>query len=225
MDYNQYKIIEDYMLSFMNDTAHDCHHIYRVLFYALEISIDYNVDKEVLITSALLHDIGREAQYKDSSIDHAVEGAEMAFRFLASIGWQEDKANFVKECISTHRYRNDKLPSSIEAKILFDADKLDVTGAVGIARTIAYKALVSQPLYSVSDDGQVLPGNNHEELSFFMEYNYKLKNVYDKFYTKKAKVIAESRKNTSIDFYNKIYNEVYVTHKNGLEVLNEILKR
>ena len=56
-----YKKIESYMLSCINDGAHDCQHMYRVLYHALDIASNYDVDKDVLITACLLHDIGRDA--------------------------------------------------------------------------------------------------------------------------------------------------------------------
>jgi len=224
MDKAKYQIIEEYMLSCMNgsDSAHGCHHIYRVLYNALDISKDYEVDEEVLIASALLHDIGRDAQSKNSNINHAVEGAEMAYLYLITNGWSEDKANHVKNCISTHTNKEEK-PDSIEAKIIYDADKLDGIGAIGIARNIAYIGAAWHPLYSVSDNGQVLPGDNHEKDSFFKQYNYGIKKIYDKFYTIKAKEIAEKRRKTSMDFYNSLFEEVDNTHENGLAILRSVL--
>ena len=59
--------------------------------------------------------------------------ASQAYDFLLSLGWDEGGPDGCA-CILTHRYRSDRPPQSIEAKLLFDADKLDVTGAIGIAR-------------------------------------------------------------------------------------------
>lgn len=64
-------------------------------------------------------------------------------------------------------FRKDNLPQSIEAKILFDADKIDASGAIGIARTLLYKGQIPQPLYSLASDGMVLDGTNDEQESFF----------------------------------------------------------
>jgi uncharacterized protein len=55
----------------------------------------------------------------------------------------------VQHCIRAHRFRDDREPpQTLEAKILFDADKLDVLGAIGAARTIAYAVLDGQPVYA-----------------------------------------------------------------------------
>ena len=224
MEKEMYLEIEKHMLSCMNDSAHDCQHIYRVLYFALDLANEYAVDKDVLITAALLHDIGRDAQFKNPECDHAHVGADMAYDYLLGIGWNENKAAHVRDCIATHRYRNSILPESIEAKILFDADKLDAAGTMGIARTIAYQAIVSVPLYSVDEDGNVPVGGLDNEPSFFQEYTWKLKNIYDKFFTSRAKTIAEERRRASIDFYDNMYNEVRETHEKGILLLKETLK-
>ena len=215
-----YSIIEQYMLKCMNDSAHDCQHIYRVLYSVLDIANDFKeADMDVLIAASLLHDIGRDAQFRDPKCDHAVVGADMAFEFLESIGWDENKANHVKACIASHRYRSNNPPMSTEARILFDADKLDASGTLGIARTLAYNGIVSKPLYSVDNHGNVLAGDKEESPSFFKEYHWKLKKVYDKFYTDRAREIAESRRNSSLLFYENMFREVQSTHQIGIRLL------
>ena len=126
----------------------------------------------------------------------------------------------------THRFRNSNPPTNIEAKILYDADKLDATGTMGIARTLAYKGIVSEPLYYVDENGNV-PDNYSpdDKPSFFQEYNWKLKNVYDKFYTDRARMIAEERRKASVDFYENMLNEVCMTHKTGVLLLKRAIEK
>ncbi len=223
MKSDMYLEIEQYMKKCMKDSAHDTQHVYRVLYSALDIAKHFDVDTEVLITAALLHDIGREAQFKNRASDHAIIGADMAYKFLLSINWNETKSHHVKNCISTHRYRNTNPPESIEAKIIYDADKIDVIGTLGIARTLLYAGITEQPLYSVDEDGNVLDGNENEGESFFREYSYKLKNVHAGLFTERAREIAEKRLKGSIDFYEDIYSTVKDNHKNGLALLHDAL--
>lgn len=226
MNMNFYKKYEAYMLSQMNDSAHDCQHIYRVLYSALDIAEgENNVDIEVLVVACLLHDIGRKKQFENPSLCHALEGGEMAYDYLTQQGWSTNKANQVKKCIISHRYRTDNLPNSIEAKILFDADKLDVTGAMGIARSLIYKGQVNEPLYLVDDNGFVLDGTDTESPSFFQEYNFKLKNLYGRFFTKRGGEIANQRRAVAISFYENIYDEVKSTHEKGRKLLRDLLIR
>jgi len=227
MTHQEYREIESFMLSQMQDSAHDKHHIYRVLNSALDISnYETTVDLDVLIAACLLHDIGREKQFTDLSLCHAQIGGDMAYEYLINRKWDEAKAVHVKKCISSHRYRGDNPPESIEAKILFDADKLDASGAMGIARTLIYGGQVSEPLYLLDDNENIIvDGGGAEISSFFQEYNYKLKKVYSSFNTERAKAIAIERQKTAVDFYNGLFNEVSQNYKNGLERLSEVLSK
>jgi uncharacterized protein len=218
----EYEKIEKYMHLCMNDAAHDRQHVYRVLYFALDIAKTAQLDLDILTAATLLHDIGRQIQYQDSTCDHAIVGADMAYAFLVEIGWSANSANHVKACITTHRFRNSHPPLSMEAKVLFDADKLDVTGVMGIARTLLYKGLTSEPLYTVDENSNIIIGHNDTSPSFFNEYNAKLKNIYDKFHTKRASEIALERQKASIDFYESLVKEVLSNQEKGLRLLEDI---
>ena len=225
MNQDVFSLIENYMLSCMEDSAHDKEHIYRVLYNALEIAeAEDDVDYDVLIGACLLHDIGRKEQFENPSLCHAQVGGEKAYCFLLNHGFEKSYAEKIRHCIQTHRYRKNNAPQSIEAKILFDADKLDATGALGIARTLIYKGIVSEPLYSLLPDGSVSNGEKDTNPSFFQEYKYKLENVYSKFYTKKGAEIARKRQHTAIAFYEDLYKEVSLTYKKGKDKLQKTIK-
>lgn len=225
MNKETYCLLENFMLRCMEDTAHDKEHIYRVLYNALEIAdTENNVNYDILIAACLLHDIGRKEQFENPALCHAAIGSEKAYQFLLTHGFEMNYAEQVKQCIKTHRYRKNNLPQSLEAKILFDADKLDVSGAIGIARTLLYKGIVSEPLYSVSPNGIVSTGENDSAPSFFQEYKYKLENLYSNFYTEKATTIAKERQRIAIEFYNSLYQEVNSSYQNGINRLNNLLE-
>lgn len=220
----EYQLIENYMCSCMTDSAHDREHIYRVLFVALDIaSYETGVNYDVLIAACLLHDIGRKEQFDNPQLCHAKVGSGKAYQFLIENGWNEDASRHVSDCIRSHRYRRDNLPETLEAKILFDADKIDVTGAIGIARTLFYKGEVSEPLYSVLEDKTVLDGSNDTTPSFFQEYKYKLEKLYNNFYTGHANKIAKERQSAAIDFYNHMLQEVTASYGTGAEKLSSYI--
>ena len=172
----------------------------------------------------LLHDIGRKEQFENPQLCHAIVGSEKAYSFLVSNGYESQYAEKVKHCIRTHRYRKNDLPESLEAKILFDADKLDATGTMGIARTLIYKGIVSEPIYTLLPDGSVSSGENDVAPSFFQEYKYKLEKVYCSFYTTEAKLIAKERQESAVAFYNNLYEEVNSSYENGKEELEKVLQ-
>ncbi len=219
-----YTMLENYMLSCMEDSAHDAEHIYRVLYNALQIARDEeNVNYDILIAACLLHDIGRKEQFADSSLCHAAVGAEKARRFLTENGFAPDFAEAVAHCIRTHRFRKAMPPQTVEAKILFDADKLDVTGAIGIARTLMYKADMAEPLYHVLPDGRISDGTEDLGPSFFREYKFKLEKMYDRFYTKTGEAMARQRRKIAADFYESLYREVNTGYTEGKNALQSYL--
>lgn len=204
-----YQILEDYMKRCMTDAAHDREHIYRVLRAAWKIAeSEPATDRDILTAACLLHDIGREKQYADPKVCHAEAGAEMAYDFLLAQGWAEARAAHVAACIRTHRFRAGREPATIEAKILFDADKLDVCGAIGIARTLQYQGRMGEPLYRVGEDGKPLPGEPGESASFFKEYRQKLCRLYDRFYTLAAAEMAKERRAAAEAFCQALLREI-----------------
>jgi len=130
----------------------------------------------------------------------------------------------VKNCICTHRFRKSNQPQSIEAKILFDADKIDASGTLEIARTLFYKGHISEPLYSLDKDGLVSDGKNDDAPSFFQEYKYKLEKVYGNFYTKRGNAIAQERQISAVDFYNSMLMEVQDSYEFGKKLLDDEVK-
>lgn len=221
MNKETYSLLENYMLSCAEDSAHDKEHIYRVLYNAMRIAkTEANVDMDVLITACLLHDVGRKEQFADPKLCHAIVGGDKAYIFLVEHGFNKSFAENVRKCIQTHRFRQNNLPESLEAKILFDADKLDVSGALGIARTLLYQGNMSEPLYVVLPDGSVSDGENDEMPSFFQEYKYKLEKMYSKFFTAEGKRLACERQKAAAAFYNDLYREVQESYV-GKDLIGE----
>ncbi|MBS6643012.1 MAG: HD domain-containing protein [Clostridiaceae bacterium] len=224
MNKQTYTLLETHMLSCMKDSAHDKEHIYRVLYLALDIAkTEPHVDYDVLIASCLLHDIGRQEQFDNPQLCHAQVGSEKAYHFLAGNGFEHSFAEKVRQCILSHRFRKNNPPQSLEAKILFDADKIDVSGAVGIARTLLYHGHLSEPLYTFLPDGSVSDGTSDNTASFFQEYKRKLEGLYSKFYTTRGTELAGERQEAAIAFYNSLFDEVNETYHMGKLLLDECL--
>jgi len=224
MNKSMYKKIEKYMLKCMKDSAHDSEHIYRVLYLSLNIAskISEKINFDILIASCLLHDIGRKEQYKNQNACHAEIGGKMAKKFLLNKGWSKKDSDHVKNCILTHRFRGKNTPKTLEAKILFDSDKLDATGCLGIARTLMYKGIVDSNLYETKKDKICLGENKNDKETFLKEYNFKLKNLYDNFYTKEAAEIAKKQKECAQLFYYNLVNQIKEIYESK-EIINEYL--
>lgn len=208
MTETQFQTIETYMLQCLGDSAHDAEHIYRVLQNAKAIAkTERDVNEDILITACLLHDIGRPEQFADPALCHAQVGAEKARAFLTGLGLETAFIEAVCHCIRTHRFSNRATPQTIEAKILFDADKLDVTGPLGIARTLQYQGKHDYPLYTRLSDGSIANTEDAEK-SFFQEYHRKLKKLYDGFLTEEGKRLAEAYRTAAEAFVDALFRQV-----------------
>ncbi len=224
MNKSEYEQMGTYMSACMQDSAHDREHVYRVLYTALELAEwENDVNYDILIAACLLHDIGRQEQFDNPNLCHAAVGAEKAYAFLTQNGYDVNFAEKVASCIRTHRYRGDNLPQSIEAKILFDADKIDVTGAVGIARTLLYQGKMGEPLYSLDPNGEVSDGSHDTSPSFFQEYKRKLESIDTKFYTKRGSEIALCRKQSAVSFYESLLKEVKDSYRSKEKLFHKFL--
>ena len=223
MTRNEFEQIEKIMHGHMGDSAHDGEHVFRVLRAALEIAKAHlEADLDVLIAACLLHDIGRAAQFQDPSVSHAEAGADMAYAHLIEIGWGEARSSLVADAVRAHRFRGPHKPETIEAMILYDADKLDVTGAMGVARTLLYQGAVGEPLYRVDEQSEPMDGHE-DEPSFMNEYMFKLSRLYDGFYTPEAAGMARPRAAAARDFYESLLSEAR-GHAPLSGLLDEVLK-
>lgn len=205
-----------------DDMAHDPQHMYRVLKIAMDIADHENdVNREQLIMACLLHDIGRKAQQDDPSLCHAEVGGDMAYSFLLTEGATIETAEAVRTAIRSHRFRSKERPESIEAKILFDADTIDVTGAMGIARSLQYEGNGAIPLYRIDKEGNLLLDEIDQPDCFLREYVFKLQKIYDRLYTQRAAEIAKKRRRAAEMFYQSLVSEIQESHT----TLDSLLKK
>lgn len=225
MTRREYQDMEAYMHSCMPDAAHDTEHVMRVLYLALDIAAsEPGARHDILVAACLLHDIGRAAQYRNPGVDHAQAGGAMARVWLLQRGWPEESAALVEQCIRSHRFRGSLRPESLEAKILFDADKLDVSGLMGIARSLLYQGHEDIPLYRTSREGDILDGSSEEGLlSFFGEYRRKLEHIYELFYTRRARQLAQARRQDAERFYTALLAECRQGRQAGRLWLEQML--
>ena len=130
-----------------NDPVHGFEHILRVYHIAERLALAEGADLEIVRVAALLHD-AEGPGVGDTRLEHQHAAAEFAGQVLTAEGWPQDRIDAVQHCVRSHRFRDDReQPQTIEAKVLFDADKLDAIGAIGVVRAVAYAVLAEQTLF------------------------------------------------------------------------------
>lgn len=193
--------------------CHDWSHVERVYNLAVKIAQKEKADLGIVKVAAYLHDIGRNEEIVSrGKICHAEKGSELAGKMLENYGIDEDIVENIRHCILSHRYRNDIRPLSIEAKILFDADKLDSIGAVGVARDFLFAGHSgSNCLYTGREKKLAADGIDYgytKEDSALLEYHIKLKKIRSKILTKEGKRIAQGRHDYMVEFFKKFEREI-----------------
>jgi uncharacterized protein len=191
------------------DSVHDFDHILRVLTLAERIAGAEGADPTVVRVAALLHDWGRaEADGRD----HAKVAAERARRFLTERGASGAWLAAVVHAIAAHRFRTEPDPQTLEAQVLFDADKLDAIGAIGIARAFAYGGAHNQRLWAPREDVDLArwqqQGDDPDAHTPVHEFVVKLSRLKDRLYTQEGRAIAAARHAYMAAFYDRLDAEV-----------------
>lgn len=191
-----------------NPGSHDWDHVLRVYNLASHIAKCEKADLAIVKIAALLHDIGRFKQdASKGKLDHAEIGSKMAATFLAKAKLGENNIDKVVHCIKTHRKRNNVRPMTLEAKVLFDADKLDGIGAIGIGRAFVFAgqlgARVHNPEMKLEDTKEY-----STEDTAYREYLATLQYVRDQIYTNEGRRLANERHEFMVSFFDRLNQEV-----------------
>ncbi|MGE5222168.1 MAG: HD domain-containing protein [Omnitrophica WOR_2 bacterium] len=193
------------------DPVHGFDHVLRVYHLAEKIALAEHADLSIVLAAVLLHDAKDPDEPAGERLNHQHISAAFARKVLIQDGWPEAQIEAVLHCIRAHRFRDDReKPVTLEAKILFDADKLDAIGAIGVARAIGFATLAGQPAYAEPSErfvatGQKEPGEPH---SAYHEYIYKLRHLKDRLFTETGRAYAEERHSFQEAYFSRLEAEV-----------------
>ncbi len=191
-------------------SSHGWDHAERVWNLCRHIGRAEGADLEILRPAAYLHDIGRpEEKASGGEICHAVAGAARARPILEDHGCDKETVEKVVHCIASHRFRrNGEQPGTLEARVLFDADKLDAIGAVGIGRAFLFAGEVGARLHNPEADILTTQPYSSEDTAF-REFIVKLQKVKDRMLTPTGKQIAEDRHRFMMAYFDRLTQEVH----------------
>lgn len=190
------------------DAAHDFDHVLRVTRLGIHIAQTESADVEVVRAAALLHDVPVEESGRDA---HHMAAAVFAAGYLRAAGMKAARIENVVHCIQAHRYRDRTIqPRTLEAKCLYDADKLDSIGAIGVGRAFAHAGrhgnrLWNGPAAAAPPDRAAPEGRDYTPVH---EYVYKLSRILPTLYTAAARGIGEERQQFMRRFYEQLDAEM-----------------
>lgn len=187
-----------------SDAAHDFDHVLRVLALAERIGQADGAAMEIVRTATLLHDVAR-AEEERTGACHARVGAERARQILA--GHPADKVEAVAQAIASHRFRDEVVPQTLEARVLYDADKLDAIGAIGIARAYALAGKRGQRLWAGTPADSLAESQSTDHTPVH-EFIFKLSQLKEALFTDTARQIAKERHRYMVEFFTRLEEEV-----------------
>ena len=187
--------------------SHAWDHTQRVYNLCMHIGRVEGADIEVLEIAAYLHDVGRP--YQDESkgtICHAEKGAEMACALLQRYPISDEQKSNIIHCIKSHRFRGTCQPETLEAKILFDADKLDAIGAIGVGRAFQFAGEVGAKLHNPFVNPEDTNTYTVEDTGY-REFRLKLSKIRDRMLTAEGRRMAEERHEFMEMFFKRFLQE------------------
>ena len=197
------------------DTAHDFDHLIRVMTIADSIQTIEGGDLPTIWAAVALHDIGqaRERRYGG---DHALIGAEMAADILINTSFPQSAIPVVQQAIRDHRMTGGTHPRSLEGRILYDADKIDCLGAIGIARLYCITGRYNQKIYTPLPSDIVEPVDplivrrlrRQADYSPSIEFQLLFGDLPSRMTTNTGRELAKERYSYMADFFKRLQQEV-----------------
>lgn len=162
---------------------------------------------DVLLAAAYLHDIARSDQDTSSgAVCHAEKGARLAASIVEKLPLTRQQKENILHCIRSHRFRGNHEPRTPEARVLFDADKLDAIGAVGVARAYLFAGEVGARLHSEQADIETTRTYSVDDTGY-REFKVKLCKIKDRILTREGQKLAADRHSIMEEFFSRLLEE------------------
>ena len=190
-----------------NDLAHDFEHVMRVYNNAQKISKKEKANQKLVLSAALLHDIVSYPKSNKRSKLSSLESANKSKLILKEFDFTSEEITIVSNAIADHSFSQNKIPQTLEGKILQDADRLDALGAIGIARVFATSGFLNRPFYNI-DDPFCNKRNPDDDLWAVDHFFNKLLKLESMMNTKSGKIEAKKRTKILKDFLNQLKQEI-----------------
>lgn len=193
---------------FKNDPSHDINHTLRVLVVSEKIAAAENADFDIIVPSAIFHDVINYPKNHHKRLHSAEESAKFAKKTLNKIdSFPKNKIEKVYKAINFCSFMKALKPNFLEAKILQDADSLEAMGAISIMRTFSSAGTMNKIFYDVLDPfcKERKPDDTKYALDLFFT---RLLVVQNRLHTNTAKNMAKKRTKFLKEFLKELKFEL-----------------
>ncbi len=190
-----------------NDPAHDFEHVMRVYNNAQKIAKKEKANQKLVLSATLLHDIVSYSKSSKRSQFSSIDSAKKSKLILKKYNFTAEEITIISDAIADHSFSQNKVPQTLEGKILQDADRLDALGAIGIARVFATSGSLNRPFYNIDDPfcNKRNPDDNLWAVDHFFNKLLKLESMMN---TKSGKIEAKKRTKVLKVFLKQLKDEV-----------------
>ena len=190
----------------MSDGSHDIAHLLRVCANVRAIQAEEGGDLELLAAACLLHDCVAVEKNSGLRTQASRLAAERAADLLTTLGWPETRIASVAHAIEAHSFSAGVTPTSVEACILQDADRLDAIGVIGVARCFYTAGRMGSALYDPGDSAaQRRPLDDVRNA--VDHFHAKLLHLASGFRTTAGQQLARVRHERMVRFLNELADE------------------
>lgn len=179
-------------------TGHDWEHIKRVWHLSKQIQATEGGDKFAIELAALFHD------YNDSKLtSDPAQATEVITHWMKGKEIPEEVISKIIRIIQSVSFKNGKNPtqaSTIEEKIVQDADRLDAIGAIGIARTFTYGGTHNREIAN----------RDHPENTTLQHFYDKLLLIQKQLKTKTGRELAGEKQKIMQEFIHALEKELKI---------------
>ena len=189
------------------DPAHDWPHIGRVISTAKKLAAGENVDLPCLLAAVYCHDlVNLPKNHPERSQASALAG-EKAAPFLKESGFTDEEITKIKQIVLEHSFSKGLKPSTLEAAILQDADRLDTLGAIGVLRCASVNTQMKSSFYEPFDP--LAESRELDDKKYMVDHYFvKIFKLPEMMNTQKGKLEAEKRVEYMKGFLNTLMGEI-----------------
>lgn len=133
------------------DPAHDIGHIKRVVTSGIALAAQENADLAIVLPACWLHDCVNVSKTSPQRNQGSTLSADKAIEFLREVNYPEHTFDAIHHAIAAHSFSANIETTTLEAKVVQDADRLDALGAIGLSRCLMLGATWESQLYNPLD--------------------------------------------------------------------------
>lgn len=189
------------------DPAHDWPHVGRVMATAKRLAEGEAIDLPCLLAAICCHDIVNLPKNHPERSQASQLAAERAAPLLVQSGFSNEELKKVQQYVIEHSFSKGLKPTSLEAAILQDSDRLDTLGAIGVLRCASVNTQMKSSFYEPFDP--LAESRELDDKKYMVDHYFvKIFKLPEMMNTTKGKVEALKRVDYMKDFLSTLMGEI-----------------